>query len=132
MQKLTAKGVEEWLPTNRSIWLLFNLFGQSHNYVSWYSSKEDAIECKNHDNSLKDRYLVSPPICFSRDKPEKFNEFHRNNIWLIFDLNNGHGQKHYVYWFESKLKALLYKVNHESNRFAAEISEPVEYFLIGK
>lgn len=56
------------------------------------------------------------------------NEFiPEGDVWLVFDCGNGHGTKHYVWWFKSREKARAFIKHHNKQKFAYEVSQPIKY-----
>lgn len=49
-------------------------------------------------------------------------------IWLLFDLSNGEqeGTSGYVWWFNSKRKALNHKKHHEEMKYSARLGKPTK------
>ena len=49
-------------------------------------------------------------------------------IWLVFDLDNGHApHKNYVWWFETKELALEHIKWQKKQKHAASLSEPMKF-----
>jgi len=46
-------------------------------------------------------------------RPQHDNLPKKTLIWLLFDIDNGHGgSHHYVWWFESRRQAREFKARH--------------------
>lgn len=64
---------------------------------------------------MNDEYLPIP------DKP----------IWLLFDLSNGDNQtKRYVWWFDTRDKALNHRKWQRKQKYSACLSMPIRYIPV--
>ena len=59
---------------------------------------------------------------------ENFEYLPSRPIWLVFDLDNGHGPtKRYVWWFDTRKEAREHIKFQSKNKFAAKLSRPKKF-----
>lgn len=55
-------------------------------------------------------------------------ELERRVVWVLFDLDNGHpGEKHYLWWFETRALAMAHRKRQHAMKHGATLSMPQKW-----